>query len=286
MIGIVTVNWNGFAVTSSLVMLIIEHCPAPFQLVVVNNSPEEKESFDKSALYHHPGIRVIHASKNTGYSGGLNTGIRLLLLSPEISYILLMNNDVEIEADFFRQMQAGGAQHDCIYAPLILLRDTELVQNTGGKLVTWLGGTINLNKNVPLAQIHRQQPDFLSGCVLFMHREVVETVGLFDETFGSYYEDVDYCLRAVTYGIRMEILWDLRVRHFHSHSTKGDSSYKVYLLNRNQILFARKSLSWTKRVIFIAAAILRGLLMNLSTKRIKAYFQGVKDGLSIPLSPG
>lgn len=279
MLGIVTVNWNGYEVTSKLVRQVVEFCPAPFHLAVINNSPDEQPRFDADPLYRSPGIRLIHSSTNTGYAGGLNLGIQHLLPIEEITEFLLMNNDVELPEDFFRQLFDKGTSEDTIYAPLILLRDTDLVQNTGGKLVIWLGGTININKNVPLKNIRRQQPDFLSGCVLFLRRSVIKKIGLFDETFGSYYEDVDYCLRAASAGIRLEILWDVPVRHFHSHSTKGNSSYKIYLLNRNQILFARKSLPGIKRELFITAAIFRGFAQNLLSRNLDPFFRGVKEGL-------
>jgi GT2 family glycosyltransferase len=127
-------------------------------------------------------------------------------------------------------------------------------------------------------------PDYFSGCVLFMHRSVIETVGFFDETFGTYYEDVDFCYRAKKLGIGMESLWDVTARHFHSYSTKGENTHKIYLLNRNQILFARKHLRGLPRVVFIIAAVIRGFLSNLNAKRLKSYLSGIKEGFSIPLN--
>jgi len=278
-IGIVTVNWHGYEITCNLVNQILENDVPLFELIVVNNSPDEKTKFDQNPLFRDPRIRVIHAADNSGYAGGLNTGIKALLPTAHISHLLLMNNDVEIQRDFIQKMLAQGNDNNRIYAPLILLRDTELVQNMGGKLVPWLGGTININKNVPVAKVRKQQPDFLSGCVLFLHRSIIEKIGLFDETFGSYYEDVDFCLRALAVGIHLETLWDVRVRHFHSHATKSNSSYKIYLLNRNQIFFARMHMPFFPRYIFISAAILRGFLQNLVKKQLPSYFKGVKEGL-------
>jgi len=111
-----------------------------------------------------------------------------------------------------------------------------------------------------------------------MHRNVIEKVGLFDENFGSYVEDVDYCYRARAIGINIELLWNVHARHFHSHSTLGNKNYKVYLLNRNQIIFAKKHLAPIQRYTFITAAIIRGFIGNLIHGNLDIFFQGVKDG--------
>ena len=279
--GIVTVNWHGFDATLHLVRQVLGNDEQDFHMVVVNNACDEAPLFDQEPTFRDPRLRVIHSPKNVGYTGGLNLGLNALLANPNISHFLLLNNDVEFDAGFLRQMLTASSDPARIYAPVILYRDSGLVQNTGGTIHLWLGGTLNANKNVPLAAMRRKQPDFLSGCVLFMQRGVVEKLGLFDENFGSYCEDLDYCLRAKNQGVGLEVLWEVSVRHFHSLSTRGNSGYKVYLLNRNQILLAKKHFSPIKRGIFILAAVLRGSLQSLLQRQFRAYLRGVKEGLSL-----
>lgn len=282
MIGIITVNWRGYEVTHHLIEKLLGGDYQAFKIVVVNNSPDEITKFDQDTLFQDFRIQVIHSPDNVGYAGGINIGLNKLLTYVEITHFLLVNNDIEVEKIFLEQMLAGGKDNCKIYAPLVLYQDTGLVQNTGGKIHIWLGGTVNLNKNVPIAQVVKLSPDFLSGCVLFFHRNVLDKVGIFDETYGSYYEDVDYCLRARKAGLDIEILWTVYARHFHSYSTKDDNRYKVYLLNRNQIIFAKKHLAFFPRLVFISAAILRGFIQNFIRQQALSYFQGVKDGLDYP----
>jgi len=279
MIGIVTVNWNGYEVTRNLVSQIIENDFQDFKMVIVNNSPDEADKFHGQALFKDPRIQVVHSPENIGYSGGLNLGLKALLPIPEVSHFLLLNNDIEIEKGFIRQLQIEGEDQSKIYSPLILFQNTELVQNTGGTIHIWLGGGLNVNKNVPITEIRKTQPEYLGGCILFMHRDVIETVGLFDESFGSYCEDVDYCLRSKAQGFTLEVLWDITARHFHSYSTLGNNAYKIFLLNRNQILLARKHFPPLKRAIFIAAAIIRGGIQSFFHRQFQAYFRGIAEGL-------
>lgn len=279
MIGIITVNWNGYDVTCDLVNQVLRSSHTDFSFVVVNNSVGEAAKFDLSPVADER-VRVIHSAENKGFSGGVNIGLRELLKQADISHFIIMNNDVKLDPGFIDDMLAHATRHDRIYSPLILLRDTNLVYNTGGRVVTWLGGTVNLNNHRPVDALRKTPPHFFSGCILFMHRDVAEKVGLLDEAFGTYYEDVDFCYRAREKGIEIEMIWDVRARHFHSYATKGDNVFKIYLINRNQILFARKHLDPLPRLIFISAAIVRGFFFNLKRKKFKQYIRGIREGLA------
>lgn len=282
MIGIVTVNWRGYDITMELIQQVIDSQHPDLRFIVVNNSAEDVEKFNHNPINDRR-IQIIHSAENKGFSGGANIGLREFMPEKSISHFLIMNNDVELKADFISRMLDRTPRKDRIYSPLILLRDTNLTYNTGGKVHIWLGGTINLNNHVPVDTIQKKSPEYFSGCVLFMHRKVLERVGLFDEVFGTYYEDVDFCYRAKKLGIDLEMVWDVTARHFHSYSTKGENSYKIFLLNRNQLLFARKHLKLFPRIIFMIAAVTRGFLFNLKPKRMKHYLRGIAEGLSTKL---
>lgn len=279
MIGIITVNWRGFDVTMDLVKHLVASDYSAFRVVVVNNSVEDNEKFAANPV-HDDRVVIINSSENKGFSGGVNMGLRELLPEKSFTHFMIMNNDVALASDFLTKMFEAAKSTEKIYSPLIFFRDTDLIYNTGGKVHIWLGGTINLNNHVPADRVRKVIPDYFSGCVLFMHRSVVERTGLFDETFGTYYEDVDFCYRAQRIGISLEMVWDVFARHFHSYSTKGDNTYKIYLLNRNQVIFARKHLRCGAKLVFILAAVVRGLITNLGRKHFKPYFRGIKEGFS------
>lgn len=274
-VSIVTVNWGTYEQTCGFSESLLNQTYANFEIVVVNNSPEENGlfgSWEKSKKIH-----VVNTGKNLGYSGGLNAGMKYALEKLEADYLLLTNNDVEVSKNLIRDF-LSVADDETIYAPLILKRNTGVVQNTGGKLSIVVGGTINLNKDRNISKIKKIDPDFLSGCMLFLHKNVVERIGYFDERFGSYYEDVDYCIRAKDQGISLKILWDLKIRHFHSMSTRGKCGYKIYLITRNSLLFARKHLEGIKKLIFIFSSISRGFVQYLFNN-FRFYLKGVKEGL-------
>lgn len=190
-----------------------------------------------------------------------------------------MNNDTSFEADFLEKL-LETAVADTISSPVILYHETDVVQNTGGRISTLVGGSRNLNKGVRFELLKRKAPDFLSGCCMFMHRDVVPRVGLFERRYHSYYEDADFCLRARDLGISLKIIWDLKLWHAHSASTRSQPGQKVRLLSRNGILFARERLRPPRRSLFILAGILRGFLQHAGRKTFSSYLRGVKEGLS------
>jgi GT2 family glycosyltransferase len=244
------------------------------EIIVVNNSPEEEELFEK---WNKPeNVTVINSGKNLGYAGGLNLGLKHALKDPDMKAVIITNNDIEVPKTLVEDFWNEDWKNK-ILSPVILKKDTNIVQNTGGKISLLLGGAINVNKNVPLENLEIKEIDFLSGCMMFIPRNILERVGLFDPDYLAYYEDADYCLRAKSLGYELKICEDIIIRHCHSASTSKDKGFKRYLIVRNSIMFAKKNFKFPKSTIFILMSIIRGFIQNL--KYLNSYFKGVKEGL-------
>lgn len=272
---IVTTNWGTFKMTTDFVEKLCQlNGIKTIRIVIVNNSPEEEALFKEWKKPEN--VTVISAGKNLGYAGGLNLGIKQALIDLDMEAVIITNNDIEVPKtlveDFWNQEYKNK-----ILSPVILKRDSNIVQNTGGKISLFFGGTINLNNNVPLQKLKIKEIDFLSGCMMFIPRNILEHIGMFDPDYLAYYEDVDYCMKAKSYGYKLAICKDIIIRHYHSASTSGDKGFKRYLIARNSIMFAKKNFSFPKSTIFITMSIVRGLVQNL--RYFDSYFKGVKEGL-------
>ena len=93
---------------------------------------------------------------------------------------------------------------------------------------------------------------FRSGAALLLTRRGLERVGLFDEEFFAYLEEVDWCARARAAGLRVVWAGDAVVEHRGEASSGGGSyvSRKQYLVARNAVLFARRHGSLAQRLMF------------------------------------
>lgn len=91
MISVVTVNYNGWELTSALIRSLECHVHTPLEVIVVDNGSR----MDEAALLcaRHPHIRAIRSHRNLGFAGGNNLGIA----AASGQYLLLLNNDTEVE---------------------------------------------------------------------------------------------------------------------------------------------------------------------------------------------
>ena len=275
-ICIITVNWKGFEHTRRFSGAVQKNPTRGVHLVIVNNDPEEKEDVDS---LRREGVTVLHNDGNLGYAKALNQGIHFALETTPADHLLLMNNDTLFEPDFLKKLSACSSR-DTIYSPVILTLGTDIIQNTGGKLSFLLGGARGLNRKSRFEGCRRATPDFLSGCCLYMHRDVIGKVGLFDSSYHSYCEDVDYSLRARTAGVSLEVVWDLKLWHHHSASTTTVPGHKVHLLSRNTIILARRFIPPPARWIFITTCVARGFFQNVGRKTFTSYLRGTREDLS------
>lgn len=274
-IYIVTTNWGTHDMTKSFVKDLLElEGIEDIKIVVTNNSPEENHLFSKWKFPNN--VKVINAGENLGYAGGINCGLEEALKDKDMEFVLITNNDIKFEKSLFKDFLKENWKNN-ILSPVILKKDSDIVQNTGGKIYVILGGGINVNKNVPLERLVLKDIDFLSGCMLFLNRRILEDVGLFDPQYLAYCEDVDYCIRAKEKGIGLKVCDNIKIRHFHSASTSGNIGFKKYLLTRNVILLARKHYKFPKKQIFILSSIIRGFFQNIFY--LKYFLKGVKEGL-------
>ncbi len=272
---IITTNWGTHKMTETFAksLLLLEGIEN-IKIVVVNNSPDENKYFANWKFGEK--VKVINSGENLGYAGGLNKGLDYALKDRNMKYVLITNNDIKFERTLIKKFLRKDSK-DTILAPIILKRDSQIVQNTGGKISMFLGGTINVNKDVPLPELKIKKYDFLSGCMMFIPRNILEDVGLFDAEYIAYYEDADYCLRAKDLGYKLKICEDITIKHFQSVSTSKNIGFKRYLLARNSIIFAKKNYKFPKSMIFIIMSIIRGFIQNL--KYLDYYLKGVKEGL-------
>ncbi len=167
-----------------------------------------------------PGTRVIRQDRNRGFSGGANSGILdWRERYPSSAYILIGSHDCHVRPDTLNLLLNAAAAHPeyGILAPSLVGREHRLPATRdirdGVGPVPWVSGT----------------------CMLF-RRECLDTVRGFDETYGSYCEDADICLRAADAGWLTGVV--VRSHGFglgQAHSEIGD-----VLGGANKVLLARR----------------------------------------------
>ncbi len=158
---------------------------------------------------------------NLGYAGGNNVGIRYALTRPECKFIWILNNDTKITESALDELLKCAEQCPQVGffgSTLLDYYNPDIVQVTGGCRyypLTTIMKPVGAGKT--LAQVSSIQAsvklDYISGAAFFCRAEVFRDVGLFDERFFLYYEEIDLIRRAKRVGY--DLLWCPKSLVFH-----------------------------------------------------------------------
>lgn len=93
LISVISVNYNGYGLTCAMVESLRRHVTAPLEIIVVDNGSARDEAAMLRERY--PGIKALRSERNLGFAGGNNLGFA----AAAGDYLLLLNNDTEVEDD-------------------------------------------------------------------------------------------------------------------------------------------------------------------------------------------
>ncbi len=237
-------------------------------------------------------IRLLESPENLGFTGGSNWAAREAL-AEGARYLLFLNNDATVAPGFLEPL-VGALDADPrigIATPKIYFHGQDrVIWACGARLNSWIGRSVHVGVYRPdRGQYDRlRRVDRVTGCAMLVRRDFVDRVGLLDDRFFAYGEDVDWCLRGRRHGYRMAFVPDSIVWH-RGHRTAGrlGRPFIRYLKYRNPFLLLRKnaecfvaggSLALSYLVLGLsfgtAASALRG-----ETDSARAAWRGFRDGL-------
>lgn len=201
--------------------------------VVDNDSGDGSYEHLRAAFATEPRVRVIQSGHNGGFGAGNNVGIRASLPDgAQPDFVYLLNSDAFANADTIRALRDYLCAH-----PDIGLAGSRVHGTDGAVHVTcfrfpsvWseFEGAAHTGPVSRLLARHRvpldppTQParvDWLAGASLMIRRDVLDRIGLFDETFFLYFEETDLCRRAAGAGWPCVYVPSVAVEHIGSAST-------------------------------------------------------------------
>ncbi len=256
-VGVVVLDWNGGALTLRCLESVYASRSVVPEVVLVDNA--SRAPVLDAAKQQFPALTTIRNPTNLGYAGGNNIGIRHLL-ERGVEAVLVLNNDAQLAPEALATMLAAAREAGEIAAVGGLILEPRMpgqrdrIWMAWGR-VTWRQSLVGLpGRGEPDGPRWRGRRDaeWVSGAALLLTRRGLERVGLFDEEFFAYLEEVDWCARARAAGLRVVWAGDAVVEHRGEASSGGGSyiSRKQYLVARNAVLFARRHGSLGQRLRF------------------------------------
>ncbi len=251
-IAIVLVNWNGkkdtLACLASFQSLVTRHSSL-VTIVVDNGSTDNSVEVIRRKF---PDVEVIETGKNLGFTGGNNIGIRRAL-EDGADFVWLLNNDTVVDKnaltvliDAFRDSRVGIAGSKIYFAPGHEFHKVRYQKPEQGKVIWYAGGLIDWQNMYAshrgVDEVDKGQYDkteetlFVTGCSMMVKREVFEKIGVLDENFFAYLEDLDFCFRAKAKRFQLFYVPSSIVWHKNASSSGVGSALHEYYMTRNRLI--------------------------------------------------
>lgn len=295
-LSVIIVNYNvKYFLEQALLSVIRASAGLSVEVFVVDNN-----SVDDSVLMvreKFPQVHLIANSGNPGFSVANNQAIR----QSKGKYVLLLNPDTVVEENTFKvcldfmnkHPQAGGLGVKMIDGSGNFLPESKrgfpspfvaFCKTFGLSTIFPKSKTFNRYHLGFLDQNENHEVDVLAGAFMLLRRSVLDEVGLLDEAFFMYGEDIDLSYRIVKGGYKNYYLADTRIIHYKGESTKKGSLNYVKTFYNAMIIFARKHFQGERAwlyILMLKLAIYFRAGITLVSNFIKKSYLPVLDALVI-----
>jgi len=290
-IAIVVLNWNQPKLTIDTINSVLKIKSSNFKYklyLVDNNSSDNSFSLFQNEFATNPKIEIIQTGSNLGYVGN-NIGIKKAL-KQKYDFILLLNNDVLVDPDFLEELLKGAnlgynlVGPKIYFAPGYEYHPDWYSPKEIGNVIWSAGGQIDWNNiygsNIGVDQVDKGQldsindkVDFLTGCCLLIKSNVFKKVGLLNEKYFMYLEDMEFCHRAKNENIKMAYIFKSKIWHVNSGSSKSGGDLHDYFITRNRLIFGFKYARLKTKLALVKESILQ----LISSKSSKWKKRGIID---------
>jgi len=255
-VAIVILNWNGKKYLEKFLPSVKLYSEAYAEIIVADNgSSDDSVSFLKN---NYPGIRIIQFPQNFGFAKGYNEALKLV----QSEYYLLLNSDVEVQADWLQPMINLLETNASIAAcqPKILSYNNKNYFEYAGAAGGWLDqygypfakGRIFDICEEDHGQYDQSEPIFwASGAALFIRSSVFHAMKGFDEYFFAHQEEIDLCWRIQLAGNKIYSCPSSVVYHIGGGTLPRGNSLKTFLNFRNNRIMLSKNLPLRKKIWII-----------------------------------
>jgi len=232
---IIILNYNGKDFIQKCLASVFKLDYPNFEVAVVDNN--STDGYFEAVKINFSKAHFIKNEANLGFSAGNNAGIRFAL-ERMADYVLLLNQDTEVEKDFLGKLieVAEADEKIGLVSPVIFNGRNKQIWFSGGK-IKWL--KMRAQHIATAASKDFYETEIISGCVLLIKKAVFKEIGLLDEDFFLYYEDVDFSLRAKKAGFKRMVATGSRVYHF--EKSEQEKKNKTYWLVVSGLIFFQKN---------------------------------------------
>lgn len=279
-ICVVVPNWNGKEELPACLDSLLAQTE-PGHLIVVENGSTDGSL--ELLQQHYPQVELVVNKKNLGFAGGVNSGIRRAM-EQGAAYIALFNNDAVADKGWLKELVGClDAQPEAGIATCKLLNsDGTHLDSTGDYYTAWGLPYPRGRGEADSGQYDNQRTVFAASGGASLYRvSMLREIGLFDEDFFAYYEDVDISFRAQLAGWKVAYV-PAAVAYHATGTTSGKiRGFTTYQTVKNLPLLLWKNVPWrilphvwVRLVLAWSSFVLRALLRGQVGPVVKGCLTG------------
>jgi len=249
-----------------------------FRVFFIDNCPDGSIEFIKAKF---PKVTIVPNNKNLGYAVGNNLLIKEAI-KHKADYVFILNPDTIIDKDCLKYF-LKQANAKTILQPLLLInrhgKNTNLINTTGGSL-NFLGFSYCSDYKQDKSTVFQHDIPIASGASVFIPINILKKIGLYDENFFMYHEDVDLFWRARLNNYTIKLIPEALVWHKYSFSRNKN---KFFYVERNRLLFLYKNFNLKYLLLIFPIFLLNEILMIFYSlfdgwiiQKLKSYLSAVK----------
>ena len=248
-LSVVIVNYQTFELTKNTINSILEYdYPFSYEILVVDNASSD-DSLNRLRDYFKDKVKFIASKENNGFAAGNNQALR----QAGGRYQLLLNSDTVVWENTLEEIYGYMEEHEDVGACgcRVLLEDGELdkackrsfpnVKNSFIRLFHIPTNSDDDDYNLTdLPDDEVYEIDCLTGAFMFIRKDALDQIGLLDETFFMYGEDIDLCYRIKQGGWKIIYYGKSKITHLKGASSKKQKSKLIYEFYRAMYIYYKK----------------------------------------------
>jgi GT2 family glycosyltransferase len=249
-VSIIILNWNGLQDTLECIESVFKLNYENYEIVIVDNGSSDDSAENIKKIY--PTITIIKNSKNLGYTGGNNLGIRYALKNGS-DYVWLLNNDTIVEKDSLKYLikTFDTSKEVGLVSPIIYYYNAPEKIQFCGWVVDWMNCEVkepSANEIIIKKEFIEGRDVCLWGTALVIKSDVIKKIGFLDEKYFAYWEDIDYSIKALRAGFRNVI--EINSHIYHKVTEKRKPHYYYFMARNEYIMWVQYLTSFKKFTFF------------------------------------
>lgn len=280
-VSVVIPNYNGEKYIRTCLISLFNQSLRPGEIIIVDNNSSDK-SIDIIEEFKEK-VTLVKLDTNKGFSVAVNEGIK----RAKGEFVALLNNDTELDKEWLQQLYLAINKDEKIFSccSKMLRYDNRNIIDDVGDEYNILGWATKTGDGKDSSDYVEDRYVFSScaGAAIY-RRRIFDEIGLFDENFFAYNEDVDISYRANIYGYKNLFASKAIVYHIGSASSGSrHNDFKVRLAARNNIYLIYKNMPLWQRVVnflfLLFGIIIKWMfftIKGMGKTYIKAIIEGIK----------